>query len=342
MIAAFADFLNKTKRDIQFVFTGHRKGWEDLKVEIADLPILHLGFVRPQLLSALYEQAKALVFFSLYEGFGIPLMEAFNAGIPVICSNTTSLPEIGGKGVLSCDPTDPGAMADLMERIVSDVPLRNRLIAEGKKRLLLYSWEQSSQNLFEACRRVANRENQKRGVRPIVLTENHRPLVSIVTPSLNQGRFLKRTIQSVLNQSYPHIEYFVVDGGSTDNSLEILESFGERFSWVSEPDRGQSDAINKGFERSKGEIRAYLNSDDILLPHAVEKVVAHFIKHPDNPNVFRMEFSKFKAELSIRSLLLPGGLYYLDIDALEYNNPGKFLEINGIAFHPTYKDSNRT
>lgn len=110
----------------------------------------------------------------------------------------------------------------------------------------------------------------------------HSPgLVSIVTPSFNQGRFLRCTIDSVLNQTYPHIEYIVIDGGSTDHSVSILESYGDRFDWISERDAGQADAINKGFARCTGDIRAYLNSDDVLLPNAVEKAVAYFEGHPD-------------------------------------------------------------
>jgi glycosyltransferase involved in cell wall biosynthesis len=107
------------------------------------------------------------------------------------------------------------------------------------------------------------------------------PLVSVVTPSYNQGRFLRRTVESVLRQSYPNIECLVVDGGSGDGSREVLRSYGDRLAWVSEPDRGQAHALNKGFARCGGEILAYLNSDDVLRPGAVERVVAHFLKHPD-------------------------------------------------------------
>lgn len=107
------------------------------------------------------------------------------------------------------------------------------------------------------------------------------PLVSIVTPSYNQGRFLRRTIQSILEQTYPHIEYLVIDGGSTDESVEILRSYGDRFFWTSEKDRGQAHAINKGFARAQGSILAYLNSDDVLLPDAVACVVDHFQSKPE-------------------------------------------------------------
>jgi glycosyltransferase involved in cell wall biosynthesis len=106
------------------------------------------------------------------------------------------------------------------------------------------------------------------------------PLVSIVTPSFNQGRFLRRTIDSVLSQDYPRVEYLVLDGGSSDDSVEILRSYGTRFFWLSEKDQGQADAINKGLQRAHGEIIAYLNSDDVLLPGALTSVVAHFQRYP--------------------------------------------------------------
>src|SRR5262249_15479900 len=80
---------------------------------------------------------------------------------------------------------------------------------------------------------------------------------------------------------YRHIEYIVIDGGSRDESVDILRSYGNRLTWVYEPDRGQTDAINKGFTRSHGSIRAYLNSDDVLLPGAVSRVVGHFQRHPE-------------------------------------------------------------
>lgn len=107
------------------------------------------------------------------------------------------------------------------------------------------------------------------------------PRVTIVTPSYNQGRFIRRTIDSVLSQSYPHIEYLVFDGGSTDETVDILRSYGDRFFWHSEKDRGQAHAINKGLERGTGDIFAYLNSDDVLLPDAVAAAVEHFQAHPE-------------------------------------------------------------
>ncbi len=112
------------------------------------------------------------------------------------------------------------------------------------------------------------------------------PLVSIVTPSLNQGCFIEETILSVKNQTYSNIEHIVVDGGSTDETLDILRQYSDSIVWLSEPDEGQSDAINKGWRMSKGEILAYLNSDDIYKPWAVEMAVKYFAGHKDVDMVY--------------------------------------------------------
>jgi glycosyltransferase involved in cell wall biosynthesis len=108
------------------------------------------------------------------------------------------------------------------------------------------------------------------------------PLVSIVTPSFNQARFLEATMQSVFSQDYPRIEYSVVDGGSTDGTVEIIKKYEGRLAWwVSEQDKGQTDAINKGFARANGEILAWLNSDDTYEPGAVSAAVDYLQEHPE-------------------------------------------------------------
>ena len=113
-------------------------------------------------------------------------------------------------------------------------------------------------------------------------TEPALPRVSIVTPSLNQAAFLEETLRSVLLQGYPDLEYLVIDGGSTDGSVEIIRKYASFLSyWVSEPDRGQADAINKGLRRLSGQIVGWLNSDDMLLPRAVQRAVVHLSDHPE-------------------------------------------------------------
>lgn len=108
------------------------------------------------------------------------------------------------------------------------------------------------------------------------------PTVSIVTPSFNQARFLEATIQSALSQDYPRIEYIIVDGGSTDGSADIIKKYSDKLAWwVSEKDRGQTDAINKGFARASGQIFAWINSDDTYEPRAVGQAVLFLKDHPE-------------------------------------------------------------
>ena len=105
--------------------------------------------------------------------------------------------------------------------------------------------------------------------------------VTIVTPSFNQARYLERTIQSVLNQTYDDIEYIIIDGGSTDGSDEIIKLHQDRLAyWVSEKDKGQTDAINKGFAQATGDVMAWLNSDDTLEPQAVARAVSALQENP--------------------------------------------------------------
>jgi glycosyltransferase involved in cell wall biosynthesis len=107
------------------------------------------------------------------------------------------------------------------------------------------------------------------------------PTITIITPTLNQGMYIKETIDSVLNQGYPALDYQVWDGGSTDQTHSILQSYGKNLCWISEPDRGQSNAINKGWLKSRGDIVAWLNSDDCSYPGALEHVGAFFSQHPE-------------------------------------------------------------
>ena len=107
------------------------------------------------------------------------------------------------------------------------------------------------------------------------------PLVTVVTPSYNQGRFIRATIESVLAQDYPAIEYIVMDGGSTDETAAVVSEYAGRLKWISEKDRGQSHAINKGFRMARGEFVSWLNSDDLILPGAVRHAVETFGRNPD-------------------------------------------------------------
>ena len=149
---------------------------------------------------------------------------------------------------------------------------------------------------YRARRSLRARLSPKLGVldqyppRPLSIPRHYRerpvlprtPSITLVTPTFGQAAFLERTLQSVLAQDYPELEYVVQDGGSRDGTTAILERYGDRLSrWVSAPDRGQTHAVNLGFAGSNGEVMGYLNSDDLLLPGALHEVAAAFARHPE-------------------------------------------------------------
>lgn len=106
------------------------------------------------------------------------------------------------------------------------------------------------------------------------------PKISIVTPSFNQAEFIEETILSVINQGYPNLEYIIIDGGSTDGSVEIIRKYEKHLAyWVSEPDRGQAHAINKGISKITGDIFGWINSDDLLLPGSLKKIAEAYTSH---------------------------------------------------------------
>ena len=283
VLEAFGRFLEKSDKKYTLVLTGHPHGWPELRRDFPQLPVVHLGFVSQSLLHALYRRAHGLLYFSLYEGFGMPLLEAFDAGLPVACSSTTSLPEIGADAAVTADPENIDAMAAAIQRLATDDALRAELIARGRAQLARFSWSQSAASLIAAANRLklaAGRFDPPRR-QDMPVARDALPLVSIITPSYNQAAFLGRTLQSVERQTYSRIEHIVKDGSSTDHSRDILEAYGDRIRWVSEPDNGQTHAINKGLAEAHGEILCYLNSDDVLMPDAIERVVAFMTAHPE-------------------------------------------------------------
>jgi glycosyltransferase involved in cell wall biosynthesis len=235
-----------------------------------------LGYINDTELHALMSGADCLLFPSLFEGFGIPVAEALAVGVPVACSNVCSLPEVGEDAARYFDPRDVESVAHVVEEIWNDgqpqAALRN-----GRAHSHRFNYRDSGAELLEGLRKTPARRAVPQ---PFAVAVGEPPLVSIVTPSYQQGKFLRQCIESVLSQDYPHIEYFVFDGGSRDGSLEILKSYGQRFFWKSEPDGGHASAINSGLRLARGDILAYLNSDDLLLPRAVSTIVHEWRRRP--------------------------------------------------------------
>jgi glycosyltransferase involved in cell wall biosynthesis len=133
------------------------------------------------------------------------------------------------------------------------------------------------------------------------------PKISIVTPSFNQGGFIERTLLSVIDQQYPALEYFVQDGHSKDKTVEVLQEYQEKLSgWASEKDSGQSQAINRGFAKTSGEIMAWLNSDDLLLPGSLQTVGDYFNRHPDVDVVYGNRLMIDGDDQEIGRWIMPG------------------------------------
>jgi glycosyltransferase involved in cell wall biosynthesis len=233
--------------------------------------VIHLGYVDKHDLPSLYWGAAALIFPSYFEGFGIPILEAFKSKCPVIASKATSIPEVAGDGALYFDPNNEEQLTHHILTILGKRENLEDLLLRGLRRLEKYSYKNSAENLWDSFEKAS---------KPTVIEVFDKPFVSVVTPSFNQGKFIREAIESVLQQDYPHVEYWVIDGGSTDETQDILRSYGNKIQWLSEKDNGQTQAINKGFARCSGTLLAYLNSDDKLYPGAISRVVQKYLKNP--------------------------------------------------------------
>lgn len=133
------------------------------------------------------------------------------------------------------------------------------------------------------------------------------PRISLVIPSFNQGSFIAATLQSIVDQQYPNLELIVVDGGSSDDTLKVIKKYESHLSWwVSEADSGQTEAINKGFSRSTGEIMAWINSDDLVAPGAFHRVADCFVRNPDIHAIYGDRIVINEQGLEIGRWILPG------------------------------------
>lgn len=282
LLKAFVILKLKYGSKLKLVLTGDHKQQSEIIKKIVkennmEKDVIQLGYLRQEEIPYYYKCAKMLVFPSLFEGFGIPIVEAMRAEIPIVCSECGSIPEIAGDAALYFDAKNPEDMADKIHLLAEDKNLYDNLVEKGKRQVEKFSWKICSDNTIEYLKKICF-ENRKDIIKNE--TEEGFPLVSIVTPSYNQGEFIRDTIESVLMQSYPNIEYIVVDGGSTDSTVSILKSYGNRVKWISEKDEGQADAINKGIKMARGKIIGWINSDDTYMENAVEKAVTYFRLHP--------------------------------------------------------------
>lgn len=251
-----------------------------------DERVRHLGFVPEEDLPGLYASSLALVIPSLFEGFGIPVVEAMRCGCPVLSSSATSLPEVGGDAVLYFEPGEPRGLVRKMLALTGDGGEdnsidRHELIRRGLLRAQDFSWVRTARETLDVFECVLS-DRSTSETKPEL---SDPPRITVITPSYNQGEFIERTLRSVLEQGYPNLQYLVMDGGSSDQTVEILERFRERYpeslSFVTEPDRGQAHAVNKGLARADGEIIGWLNSDDTYAPGALQAIASAFSERAD-------------------------------------------------------------
>lgn len=234
-----------------------------------------LGYVKREEISLIYQNALGLIFPSLFEGFGIPILEAFRLGCPVLCANNTCIPEIAGDAALYFDGLSVSEISNSILGFISDSKLRERLITNGYRRAKMFSYKVTSEKTLKYLKSIAQ---NKKVVKKINIKF---PKISVITPSYNQGKYIEKTIKSILDQKYPNLEYIVVDGGSSDNTLRVLKKYSSNILWISEKDNGQTDAINKGIKMSTGKIIAYLNSDDVYEPGSLFTVANYFMDNPE-------------------------------------------------------------
>lgn len=267
---------------LSLVLTGTKEGSsQNISNLIRELKLSRsvkiLGYVDQNIVINLYQHAKGLVFPSLFEGFGIPIIEAFNLGCPVLCMDNTSIKEIAGQAVMYFNGESVEMMASSIEKFVSNNKLRNKLVKAGYKQARKFKYELTAQKTLHKLESITHK---KRYPRKNLISHDQLPMISIITPSFNQKIFIEQTIISVQRQKYPKYEHIIVDGGSTDGTISILKRYDKTIKWVSEPDKGQADAINKGMRMAKGEILAYINSDDTYEDGALLAVGEYFYQNP--------------------------------------------------------------
>lgn len=319
LLTAFGMFhaaADAKARGMKLVCTGADCGRAEYLKAAAKLmgladKVVFPGYVSDQEMAGLLSSSRAVVFPSLYEGFGMPVVEAMAWGKPVLCSNTTSLPETAGDAARYFNPHAPRDIAEAIAWLLRDTQAVADMVCRGYLRAAgagtAAAMARQYMEVFDEVlgeSRIANCESRdadllrpesqiphcesptKTPLNPGVAIDSRlairdsRLSVCVVTPSFNQGRFIERTIRSVLEQGV-EVDYVVMDGGSTDETLFVLRRYEDRLRWVSQKDGGQSNAVNLGINATSADIIGWLNSDDVYFGGAIRTALEVFEQHPD-------------------------------------------------------------
>jgi len=254
------------------VLTGAGEGWAQLISGYEHLPIRHLGYLARADLADVYRRSLALAFFSLYEGFGMPLLEAFHFGTPVVCSNIPPLVDVGGNAVLSCAPDDVSAMADLMVRVATDSSMREELVARGKDRVRHFSWERSADALRDAILRV--RERSEGHQRVISSARSGRRFSIIIDPAL--GGSVDAAVKAVVAQGHGDWELLVPASPHAKTDL----TGDPRLRVIVTNDFNCAARAALALAQATGDARIYLRPDCILRPEALARIAMCFDGDP--------------------------------------------------------------
>lgn len=298
--------------------------WNSCRAELHNVsPQRHFyhGVLSSPDIASLYRRAKIIIVPSAFESFGMIAIEAMREGCVPVVSSDTALADIVADSRCVFQNGNQASLDDALRYWLNNADQLELASGRMRKRAAQYSdtvllhenlrfYEQAMAERLAPQSRPISAKNDI----PPIRQRLTRPLISIVTPSYNQGSYIEETIQSVLNQNYPYIEHIVIDGGSDDNTREIINKY-PHLIYVSEKDLGQSHAINKGLLLAKGDVLAYLNSDDLYRSDTFHKIAKAFKDHPEiqilvgNCDVIDAQ-SKTTAHLRAKAAPFPGLLQY--------------------------------
>ena len=268
VIKGFCLFLDKIPDIPVYLVLAGMQGWKLDKIRktlnsIGEKKnrIIFTGFIQDEDLSAIYSDSICFVYMSLYEGFGLPVLESMKCGTPVISSNSSSLPEVIGDAGILLNPYDSNGLCSAMIKMFEDSHFRQNYSIKGLDRSKKYNWDITVDIMLNAIKSEISR----------------RPKLSIITICFNE-KYINDTCYSVVNQSWQDFEWIVVDGGSTDESLNILNQYKDSMQiFISENDDGRYHAMNKGISHARGEYLLFLNGGDYLANNNVLKHIFEYI-----------------------------------------------------------------
>jgi glycosyltransferase involved in cell wall biosynthesis len=281
LLRGFRQFLDESPAPMALLLTGDPRGWDALAGDADGLPVRHLGYVPDPELARLFRGATALVYVSLFEGFGLPLLEAFHYGVPVLGSDHGSLVEVAGDAMLTCDPTDPDAIAAGMLRIATDEALRVRLVGLGARRLRRYSWHRSAAALRNALQRVTRAAaTGDAGGAPSAVPAG--PELSVViTLTDHRGRGLASVESAVRRQECPRERFEVIvasDGADPDVAQAVRGVLGPRDRLLDGGTANGAALADLGARAAAGRLLFFTEGHCELAPGCVGELIGFFAR----------------------------------------------------------------